>query len=78
MIKLYTSRLHPQQWIAYVPESGWTVFPAQDQGWERRQPARGLDPVHLREVPLTAAAGTGLPQTAPVQAAALRTFKKVA
>jgi len=64
MIKLYISRLHPQQWIAYTPGTGWMVFPAQDNGWERRQPVRGLDPVHLREVALTAAARTGLPQPA--------------
>ena len=64
MIKLYTSRLHPQQWIAYKPGTGWMVFPAQDNGWERRQPVRGLDPVHLREVPVNAAAYTGLPHPA--------------
>jgi len=60
MIKLYTSAKHPQHWIAYVPGTGWTMFPAVENGWERRQPARGLDPMHVREVLLRLAANTGL------------------
>ena len=44
MIKLYTSAKHPQHWIAYVPGTGWTMFPAVENGWERRQPARGWTP----------------------------------
>ena len=39
------------------------VFPAQENGWTLRRPARGLDPIHLREVPLSVADRTGLPQT---------------
>ena len=60
MIKLYTSAKHPQHWIAYVPGTGWLMFPAQENGWEKRQPARGLDPMHVREVLLRLAANTGL------------------
>jgi len=60
MIKLYTSAKHPKFWIAYVPGTGWTMFPAGENGWERRQPARGLDPMHVREVALQLAANTGL------------------
>ena len=36
------------------------MFPAAENGWERRQPARGLDPMHVREVLLQLAANTGL------------------
>jgi hypothetical protein len=64
MIKLYTSAKHPQHWIAYVPGTGWTMFPAVENGWERRRPARGLDPMHVREVLLRLAANTGLIEAA--------------
>jgi hypothetical protein len=60
-LKLYKSMNCPQKWIAYVPGTGWTVFPACDHGWDDRKPARGLDPVHLRQVPLSLAANTGSP-----------------
>jgi len=60
MPRLYQSAKHRQHWIAYVNGIGWTMFPAIENGWERRQPARGIDPMHLREVPLRMAAGTGL------------------
>jgi hypothetical protein len=40
------------------------MFPAQENGWERRQPARGLDPMHVREVLLQMAANTGLIESA--------------
>jgi hypothetical protein len=60
MIKLYKSAKHPKHWIAYVPGTGWTMFAAAENGWERRQPARGLDPMHVREVLLQLAANTGL------------------
>ena len=60
-MKLYKSMNFPQQWVAYVPGSGWTVFPAREHGWDERRPARGLDPVHLRQVSVREAANTGLP-----------------
>ena len=66
MIKLYASLDHPREWVAYVPESGWLAFPDNENGWEQRKPVRGLDPIHLREVPLRLAAGTGL-EPAPAQ-----------
>jgi hypothetical protein len=59
-MKLYRSAVHPGSWVAYVPESGWVVFPAREHGWEVRRPARGLDPVHLRQVPVELAAETGI------------------
>ena len=62
-MKLYCSRQHPGAWIAYSPETGWVVFPATAGGWEQRKPCRGLDPLHLRQVPLSLAGDTGV--TAP-------------
>jgi hypothetical protein len=59
-MKLYRSAVHPGCWVAYVPGTGWVVFPAREHGWEARRPARGLDPVHLRQVPLRLAAETGI------------------
>lgn len=59
-MKLYRSAIHPGLWLAYVPGTGWVAFPAKENGWEQRHPARGLDPVHLREVPIERAAATGI------------------
>jgi len=59
-MKLYRSAIHPGVWLAYVPGDGWVSFPAREHGWTERRPARGLDPVHLREVPLERAAVTGI------------------
>ena len=66
-MKLYQSAQHPGQWIAWSHETGWVSFPAAEGGWEQRKPCRGLDPVHLRQVPLRLAAGTGAcqPMTLP-------------
>lgn len=62
MIRLYNSMDHPKHWIAYVPESGWLIFPDVENGWEQRKPVRGLDPLFLREAPLAKAARAGLKQ----------------
>ena len=43
-----------------MPGSGWVLFPAREHGWEARRPARGLDPMHLRQVPLNFAAEAGI------------------
>ncbi len=59
-MKLYRSTIHPRHWIAYAPGTGWLMFPNKENGWEERQPARGLDPMHLRQVPLQLAANTGI------------------
>ena len=63
MIKLYKSMDHPNHWIACVPGSGWVAFPKLEDGWSHRHPARGLDPLHLREVPLRMAEKCGAPLT---------------
>lgn len=62
MMKLYRDALHPKTWIAYVPEAGWLAFPAKENGWAYRGPARGLDPLYLREVPLHQGFSAGVPQ----------------
>jgi len=67
MIKLYRSATHPNQWLAYGQGIGWVVFPATENGWANRRAARGLDPVHLREVPLHLAGNTGMPGDARSQ-----------
>jgi hypothetical protein len=61
MIKLYKSLSHPNHWIACVTGTGWVAFPKTENGWELRHPARGLDPLHLRQVPLGLARNTGAP-----------------
>ncbi len=60
MTNLYRSAAHYQHWIAYKEGLGWVMFPAKENGWELRRPARGVDPMHLREVPVRLAFNTGL------------------
>jgi hypothetical protein len=62
MIKLYRDAQRPNNWVAYIPNSGWVAFPASENGWEHRAPARGLDPLFLREVPLQSGFAAGVPQ----------------
>src|ERR1039458_7664467 len=38
------------------------MFPVRENGWEMRQPARGLDPLYLREMPVQCAKDAGFPQ----------------
>ena len=59
-MKLYRSAVHNNSWILFSPGSGWIMFPARENGWSDRRPARGIDPVHLREVPMRLAFNTGL------------------
>jgi hypothetical protein len=64
MMKLYKSLDYPKHWIACVAGTGWVAFPRTENGWEQRHPARGLDPLHLREVPVHLAQNAGLPVNA--------------
>lgn len=64
MSKLYRSAVHRDHWIAAVNGLGWVMFPIKENGWEERKPARGLDPLYLREVPVSSAANAGFPQGA--------------
>jgi hypothetical protein len=61
MLKLYRTSNDLNQWVAYCPEDGWVVFPARAGGWESRRPARGLDPMFLREVSPSLGVASGLP-----------------
>ncbi len=67
MTRLYTSAIHRNHWIASVPGSGWVMFPARENGWEERQPARGLDPLYLREASPRLAENAGFPQPHKMQ-----------
>jgi hypothetical protein len=60
-MKLYRSKNYPTRWYAHVAGTGWVMFPAASGGWERREPARGLDPVDIREVPLALGFEAGIP-----------------
>jgi hypothetical protein len=69
-MKLYRSRNYPTRGYAYVEGTGWLMFPVGPDGWERRERARGLDPVDIREVPVTLAFPNGAPsfESQPVAA----------
>ena len=71
MSHLYRSMTHAQHWFAYTPGTGWVIFPAKVNGWDERHRATGLDAIHLREVPLWMAFGTGLDEE--TEAGRLRT-----
>jgi hypothetical protein len=60
-MKLYSSKNYPNRWYAHSNSTGWVMFPAEINGWERRQPARGIDPIDIREVPVQLAFDAGIP-----------------
>ncbi len=62
-MKLYRSRKYPTRWYAFQPGTGFLMFPAEPGGWEKRQQARGFDPIDVREVPIILAAETGIPSS---------------
>jgi len=69
-MKLFSSTAYPGRWFAFGPEIGWVMFPAEVGGWQKRQPARGVDPIYMREVPLRMGFNTGIPDvTASVSGA---------
>ena len=59
MTRLYWSADHPSHWIGFTSESGYVIFPAEENGWRNRKPF--LDPVIIREVPSRLAFNTGFP-----------------
>ena len=63
-MKLYRHNRYPNRWYAHGEFTGWVMFPAEPNGWDKREPARGVDPLYTREVALNLASGTGLPGTA--------------
>jgi hypothetical protein len=60
-MKLYRSRNYPDRWYAYSESTGWVMFPNAIDGWTKRQPARGIDPIDVREVPVQLAFDAGIP-----------------
>ena len=69
-MRLYRSKSNPTRWYAYSTETGWVMFPAEGNGWEKRQPARGLDPIDIREVPAVLAGNAGIPGASAMNPAA--------
>ena len=69
-MKLYRSKNYPSRWYAYSRSTGWVMFPAEAGGWAKRQPARGIDPIDIREVAIDLASETGIPVGGSYQEAA--------
>jgi hypothetical protein len=69
-MKLYRSRNYPNRWFAYSKTTGWVMFPIESDGWRKREPARGIDPIDIREVPVTLALEAGIPADMHYQEAA--------
>jgi hypothetical protein len=67
-MKLYRNQNYPNRWYAFSPETRWVMFPAEAGGWAKREPARGIDPIHLREVAVRLASNTGIPREASAMA----------
>lgn len=61
MIRLFWIADDLQHWAGYTPETGYVKFPAEANGWERRKPFHGFDPLLIREVPAGLAFNTGFP-----------------
>jgi hypothetical protein len=57
--RLYRSEMHAHQWIAFVPNVGWWIFPDEVNGWSDRRVAISLDRGLLRPVGARRAAHTG-------------------
>lgn len=62
-MKLFWSKQRRQDWVAFSEETGLVIFPAEFNGWQKRQPANDVSADELREIPLRVAAGTGIPAT---------------
>jgi hypothetical protein len=77
-MRLYRSSKHLTLWIAFSRETGWVMFPAERNGWGKRQPARGIDPIDIREVPVRLGFNTGLPGAPHVSNAVEETFPEAA
>jgi hypothetical protein len=60
-MKLFWSKNRREHWVAFSLETGLVIFPAEMNGWYKRQPANDVLAEELREIPLRVAAGTGMP-----------------
>ncbi len=61
MIALFWSAGHPNHWLATLENGTWVQFPAEVNGWAKRQVARGIDALAIRRVPGSRAFDTGFP-----------------
>jgi hypothetical protein len=53
--------MYSTRWFAFGPNIGWVTFPAEVDGWRKRQPAIGVDRIELCEIPLRMGFNTGIP-----------------
>jgi hypothetical protein len=60
-MKLFWSRKYRRHWIAFSADTGLVAFPAEANGWRKRQPAEAVSLDDLREIPVRLAAYTGIP-----------------
>ncbi|MEO8594867.1 MAG: hypothetical protein ABI759_16225 [Candidatus Solibacter sp.] len=60
-MRLFVDRRVEGYWFAQSASTGWVRFPAVVGGWEKHEPAMGLDPLYLREVPIRQGFNTGIP-----------------
>lgn len=60
-MKLYRSTIDVTRWFVSGPATGWVTFPAEINGWRKRQPVLTVNRFDLREVPLRMGFNTGLP-----------------
>jgi len=67
-MRLYCNSRYPNRWYAHSKKTGWVMFPAEPNGWSKREAARGVDPLYTREVAIGQAAGTGIAEYAPANA----------
>jgi hypothetical protein len=63
MIALYWSSSYPNHWLAALENGTWVQFPAEVNGWTKRQVARHIDPLTLRRIAGSRAFNTGFPAT---------------
>jgi hypothetical protein len=69
-VKLYRNTKDSARWFAFGQRTGWVMFPAEVDGWKKRQRARGIAPIDLREVPLRMGFNTGIPGAPMLEATA--------
>jgi CheY-like chemotaxis protein len=60
-MKLYRCSKDLTRWFAFGPANGWQSFPAEVDGWKKRQRVSHIDPMDMREVPLRMGFNTGIP-----------------
>ena len=77
-MKLYPNPHDLTHWFALDPQVAWVLFPAEINGWLKRQRAKGTDVSSLIEVPLRTGFNTGIPGAAGFGARTSRLCLRVA